>query len=122
MILSGIARIGNDPVVRFTSTNLPVLDLSLAFSYGKKVDGKRQTQWIKSALFGDRAEKVAQYMTKGSQLFVILNEPHIEIYTKDGKEMYQMVAQLDKFEFISKTEKQEPKKEHFNDLKDNLPF
>lgn len=121
MILSGIARIGNEPVIRFTSTNLPVLDISLAFNYGKKIDGKRQTQWIRVSLFGDRAEKSAPYLIKGTQLFVVLNEPHIETYTKDGKENYQLVAQLDKYEFVSKPI-DKPKKEIFDDLKDDIPF
>ena len=45
MILTGLARIGKDAELRYTASNEPVANLSLAFNYGRKGDdGKRPTQ------------------------------------------------------------------------------
>ena len=36
MILTGLARIGKDAGLRYTASNEPVANLSLAFNYGRK--------------------------------------------------------------------------------------
>ena len=45
---------------------------------------KKKTQWIKCAIFGERAEKLAQYLTKGSMVEVA-GIPSIETWSKDGQ-------------------------------------
>ena len=50
MLMIGLARLGNDPEVRFTPDGKAVMDLSLAFSYGRKVDGKQPTQWVNGTM------------------------------------------------------------------------
>lgn len=101
MFLAGLARLGNDPVVRYTADNKPVLDLSLAFNYGKKgPDGKRPTQWVSATMWGDRVEKLNQHLIKGQLVFVTLTEPHIEEYKrKDGTEGVSLRARLSELEF-----------------------
>ena len=86
MILTGICRLGRDAEIRYTPDNKAVANLSLAYNHGKKdADGKRETQWISASLWGERAEKLVQYLTKGTLLSVVLNEVHIETYDrKDG--------------------------------------
>jgi single-strand DNA-binding protein len=79
--LFGLARIGRDAEVRFTTNQDPVCSLSLAFAYGKKgADGKRPTQWVDGALWGTRAEALAPYLLKGTLIAVTLDEVHIETY------------------------------------------
>lgn len=68
MILTGLARLGADAEVRYTQGGDPVANLSLAWNYGRKDDqGKRQSQWISSSLWGDRAVSLQQYLTKGTR-------------------------------------------------------
>ena len=101
MNLIGLARIGQDVTLRYTPDNKPVANLSLAFNYGRKgQDGKRPTQWIDAALFGDRAVALEQYLVKGQQLYVHLADPHIETFRRqDGTEGTKIVAFVNLIEF-----------------------
>ena len=83
MKLIGLARIGNEPELRYTSSNMAVLQLSLAYAYGKE----KATQWVSASLFGKRAEALSQYLAKGQLIYAEVSEVHIDIFTgKDGKE------------------------------------
>jgi single-strand DNA-binding protein len=130
MMLIGNTRIGNDPQVRYTPKGDAVLDLSLAYNHGmKQDDGKRPTQWVNAALWGPRAEKMAPYLTKGTQVFVSCSDVHVSAYEqKDGTKRYSLKARVDVIEFVggSKPESEKPKpaekQDHFGDLDDDIPF
>jgi single-strand DNA-binding protein len=130
MMLIGNTRIGNDPQVRYTPKGDPVLDLSLAYNHGmKQDDGKRPTQWVNAAFWGPRAEKMAPYLTKGTQVFVSCSDVHVSSYQKDGVVKYSLKARIDTIEFVggSKTEPAEKpkpaeKQDHFGDLDLDIPF
>lgn len=80
----GLARLGRDVEIRSVAGGESVGDLSLAFSYGRKDrDGKRQTQWVKGALWGKRAEALAPYLLKGGLVVVDLEDLRIENF--EGK-------------------------------------
>lgn len=103
MLMVGVARIGNEPVARYTPDGKAVMDISLAFDYGRKGnDGRRPTQWINAAMWGDRVEKLQPYLSKGSQVFVTLSEPHIETYEKkDGSgQGFSLRARVTELEFV----------------------
>jgi len=102
MLMIGTARIGNEPALRYTTNNDPVLDFSLAFDYGKKgSDGKRPTQWINATFWGKRAESIAQYVYKGQKVFVEMSDPHIETYAKkDGTEGVSLRTRIFEIELI----------------------
>jgi single-strand DNA-binding protein len=103
MLMVGVARIGNEPVARYTPDGKAVMDISLAFDYGRKgSDGRRPTQWINAAMWGDRVEKLQPYLSKGSQVFVTLSEPHIETYDKkDGSgQGFSLRARITELEFV----------------------
>lgn len=132
MQLVGLARLGNNPEIRYTASNDPIMELSLAFSYGKKQDGKQPTQWISASMWGARVEKLHPYMVKGQQLFVTLGDPHIEEFTrKDGTTGVALRARLNELEFAGPRPEGEQKpvdkkpatqSDPFDDLEDNLPF
>ena len=78
MILTGLARLGRDATLRRTPQGDAVLEMALAFNYGAKDgSGNRPTQWIDATLWGKRAEALAQHLTKGSAVDVVITEPHI---------------------------------------------
>jgi single-strand DNA-binding protein len=105
--LIGLFRLGQDASLKQTATGQTVMEVSLAYNYGKKDDN--QSQWIKAAMWGDRGNKVAEYLTKGSQIYAVLSEPHVEMYQKkDGTYGSNLAAKLDNFEFVGKTERSEP--------------
>jgi len=86
MILTGLARLGRDAEVRFTPGGDAVANLSLAYNHGRKgEDGKRPTQWISASLWGERAQKLEQYLTKGALINVVIEDVHIKTYERrDG--------------------------------------
>lgn len=62
-------RIGSDAETRFTQAGKAVTNFSLAVDeYAGQ--GERKTTWIKCSWFGERGQKAAQYLTKGSSVSV----------------------------------------------------
>lgn len=97
----GIARIGRDVELRTTQSGETVASLSLAFSYGRKGDdNKRPTQWVDASFWGKRAEAVAPYITKGAQVYVVLDDVHIETFQGKNGEGHKLAARVSDLELI----------------------
>lgn len=101
MILTGLCRLGRDAELRFTGDGTPVANFAAAFNYGRKGDdGQRPTQWVELSLWGDRAEKLEQYLTKGAALVIVANDVHVETFEKrDGSSGAKLVGRVDSIEF-----------------------
>lgn len=82
--LSGLFRLGRDAELRHTNNGDPVVGLALAYNfYDKNADKNRGSQWVEASLWGKRAESLAQYLSKGGQVYAVIADLHIETY--DGK-------------------------------------
>lgn len=100
--LFGLARLGRDAEIRYTSGGDSVTSLSLAFSYGRKGDdGKRPTQWVEGSLWGKLAEALAPYLLKGTQVSVTLEDIRIEEYESKGKTGTKMIGKVTAIELAS---------------------
>ncbi|HEY5851977.1 MAG TPA: single-stranded DNA-binding protein [Lysobacter sp.] len=75
-----LVRIGKDAEVRHTQAGKAVTGFSAAFDNGW--GEKKQTVWLDCSWWGDRGTKVAEYITKGSQIVV---EGNIGTREHDGK-------------------------------------
>lgn len=62
-------RIGGDAETRYTKAGKPVTGFSLAVDEYAG-EGQRATLWVKCSIFGDRGEKLAPYLKKGSSVTV----------------------------------------------------
>lgn len=134
MIMTGIVRLGRDADVRHIASGEAVCKLSLVFNYGRKgSEGKQASQWLDASLWGKRAESLAPYLTKGSQLSVVLDEPHSEEYEGKNGKSWKLVARVISIEFVGKKPADDnhdepaesPKKPNgvpFDDLNDDIPF
>lgn len=134
MHMMGMARVGNDMVVRTLPNGQAVGQVSLAFSYGRKQppDNQQQTQWIEGAMFGDRAANLAPYIKKGMTIFVHMDDVHVESYTgKGGDTMYSMKARIQSIEFGGRDHgtgtnpvpgKPAPTTPRQGELEDDIPF
>lgn len=144
MKLIGLVRLGRDAEVRFAPNGDPVAGFSGAFNYGRKQeDGRRPAQWVEFTLWGKRAEALAPYLTKGSQVEVFASEVHIETYDKrDGSPGFKLVARVDDLQLVSSREDSAPaaapaaapapapaarrpaqsSKTAFDDMDDDIPF
>lgn len=104
----GVARLGRDAEVRYTPSGDPVASLSLAFEYGKKVDGKKPVQWVDAALWGKRAEVMAPYLLKGQQIGVTLDDVHIETFTKADQTLgFKLAGRVSNIEFAGSPPQQQ---------------
>jgi len=105
--LFGLARLGRDAEVRFTQAGKPVATLALAFDYGKKENGKRPSQWVDAALWGERAEALAPYLLKGQQLGVTIDDVRIEVFQKsDGTQGHKLTGRVSNIEFAGSAPQQ----------------
>ena len=102
MKAQGLARLGKDCEIRYLANGDAVASLAMAFTYGKKgEDGKRSTQWVDATLWGKRAEVLAQYLTKGSQVVAYLEDVRIETYEGKNGTGSKLVARVADIELIS---------------------
>ncbi len=70
IVLTG--HLGRDAEVKFLPNSTPVTRFTLAVSTG--IGDKKVTTWYKASAFGDRYQKIAQWMTKGRPV-TIVGEP-----------------------------------------------
>jgi single-strand DNA-binding protein len=139
----GFARLGRDAEVRYAPSGDAVVNLSIAFNYGKADDGgNRPTQWIEAALWGKRAESLAQYLVKGSVHNFYLSDVHIETYQGQNGQGHKMVGRVDDIELgprgqaggggserqdsgSQRQQRQAPPKQSgggFDEMDDDIPF
>ena len=64
--LTGLFTLGRDAETRVTQGGTTVVQLAVAYNYGRKgEDGKKPSQWVRASMFGKQAETLAPYLTKG---------------------------------------------------------
>ena len=141
--LVGVLRIGRDAELR-SAGQTSVINLALAYNYGKKESGgDKPTQWIDASLWGKRAEALEQYLTKGQQVYAVINDVHIETYDKrDGGTASKLVGVISDIELVGgrpqqsgerreREERPAPRREApkpapaqsgFDDIDDDIPF
>jgi len=101
MKLIGLARLGRDAETRYTKGGDAVTSFTAAFNYGKKdQEGGQPSQWVKFTIWGERGEKLSQYLLKGTQLFITASEPHIETFEKQDRSVQStLAARVDDLQF-----------------------
>lgn len=100
--ITGVFRLGRDAELRRTPDGKAVVNLALAFNYGRKGDdGKRPTQWVEASLWEQRAEALAPYLRKGEAISCTLSDPHIETYEGQNGQGHKLVARVLDLELIS---------------------
>lgn len=79
LIVTG--RVGSDAETRTLQSGKAVVSFSVADQQGW--GDNKHTLWIKCAMFGERATKVAPYLTKGA-LVEVIGTPSVEAWLKKG--------------------------------------
>jgi single-strand DNA-binding protein len=92
MALSKIQIIGNlgrDPELRYTPSGRPVTTFSVAVNQSSKNQQTGEwveaTDWFRVSVWGDRAERAAENLRKGSRVFVDGRFRTREYETNDGR-------------------------------------
>ena len=73
-----LIRIGRDAELRRTPQGKAVCSIAGAYDVG--YGDNKKTQWIDCALWEKRAESLAQYLVKGQECMVTLDDVYIDIY------------------------------------------
>jgi len=98
-----IGNLGQDPEVRHTNSGQPVANLRVATSRRvKDRDGNwnDQTEWHSVVCFARTAENVAQYLHKGSKVFI---EGRIQTRSwddREGKKQYRTEVVAENLRFL----------------------
>ena len=122
MKMIGICRLGTDAILRYSADKKPYANLWVAWNYGKPDENKkRPTQWMSVNLIGDRAEKLAPFLTKGTCIFLDVRDARVEMQkNKEGVMEPRLIGSVDSIEFAgSKAPAQEPRKPTHSD---DIPF
>lgn len=80
-----LGNLGRDPEVKATSSGSSIANFSIATS--RKVNGETQTEWHNIVAFGKVAEICAQYLKKGSSVY-IEGRLRTRDWVKDGQKHY----------------------------------
>jgi len=126
----GIARLGRNAELKYRPGGEAVANLSLAFNFGKKDDsGNRPTQWIDASFWGKRAESLSIFLVKGIQLYVEIDDVHLQEYRNlDGSPGAKMVGRISNIEMIANKANVDPNpskavvRGNFDDMTDDIPF
>lgn len=98
-----IGRLGKDPEVRYTADSNAICNFSIAVGY--KTATKETTEWIRVVAFGKLAGICADYLKKGSQVFVAGRMTTRKWQNKDGVDQYTTEVVADQMQMLGgKTE------------------
>jgi single-strand DNA-binding protein len=102
MALSKIQIIGNlgrDPELRYTPNGRPVASFTVAVNQSRKDpksgDWIESTDWFRVDVWGDRGERVAETLRKGSRVFVDGRFKTREYETNDGQKRISLDVTAD---------------------------
>jgi single-strand DNA-binding protein len=86
-----IGNLGKDPEVRYTSNQMSICNFSLATGERRKDSSGNwadHTEWHRVVAFGKTAENCANYLKKGSQVFIDGRIQTNKWQDKEGKDRY----------------------------------
>ena len=96
-----VGRLTRDPELRYTSSNLANMRCSIAVDRQYVRDGEeRGTDFINIVAFGNRAETMKKYLTKGSQIAVDGRIQTGSYDGADGKKVYTTDVIVENFQFL----------------------
>ena len=97
-MFSKLVRIGSDATLKFTPSGTAILEINAVYDVG--FGEKKESQWIRLAMFGQRAEKLQAHFTKGTQILVHADDIKARAYmTKSGEAGCSLEGKLVEFQF-----------------------
>jgi single-strand DNA-binding protein len=68
-----VGNVGNDPELRYTANSQAVIRFNVASNYGERNsegEWENRVEWVRVIVFGERAEKLNELITKGMKVYV----------------------------------------------------
>jgi len=100
-----VGNVGRDPTLRYTPSGAAVCDFSIAVNRSRKdASGEKhdETTWFKVTVWGQQAETVNQYVSKGKQVLVVADRIQASTYTgQDGQARASLEVTANTVRFLS---------------------
>ncbi len=91
-------RLGRDSEVKYIPSGTAVIEFSLAVDTG--FGDKKSSFWLKCAMFGDRGQKLSQYLLKGQQVIVSGEFSPREYQAGDGTTKVSLELRVNAVELV----------------------
>ena len=121
-----LGHLGQDPELRYTTGGEPVVNISVATAeqWKDRATGEKReaTEWHRIGIFGKPAEIAAQYLRKGSQVFVEGKIRSKKYTDKSGIERVAFEIICDSFTMVGKSDQATPKAAPKPAPKSEMPF
>jgi single-strand DNA-binding protein len=101
-----IGRLGRDPETRYTADNNAICNFSIAVGYKSK--DKETTEWVRVTAFGKLAGICADYLKKGSQVFIAGRMTTRKWVNKDGMDQYTTEVVADQMQMLGSRQEDAP--------------
>ena len=96
-----VGRLARDPELRYTSSNLATMRCAIAVDRQYVREGEeRGADFINIVCFGNRAETMGKYLTKGSQIAIDGRIQTGSFDGADGKKVYTTDVVVENFQFL----------------------
>ena len=96
-----VGRLARDPELRYTSSNLATMRCAIAVDRQFVREGEeRGADFINIVCFGNRAETMSKYLTKGSQIAIDGRIQTGSYDGTDGKKVYTTDVIVENFQFL----------------------
>lgn len=96
-----VGRLTRDPELRYTSSNLATMRCAIAVDRQFVREGEeRGADFINIVAFGNRAETMSKYLTKGSQVAIDGRIQTGSYDGADGKKVYTTDVVVENFQFL----------------------
>ena len=91
-------RLGRDSEVKYIPSGTAVLEFSLAVDTG--FGDKKSSFWLKCSMFGERGQKLSQYLLKGQQVIVSGEFSPREYQSGDGTTKVSLELRVNAVELV----------------------
>ena len=117
-----IGRLGKDPETRYTADSNAICNFSIAVGY--KTATKETTEWVRITAFGKLAGICADYLKKGSQVFIAGRMTTRKWVNKDGVDQYTTEVVADQMQMLGGRQEDapvvKPKSDAYRQIKEGI--
>ena len=120
-----LGRLGKDPEIRFAPSGMGVCNFSVATSERwKKKDGttEERTEWHNVVVFDKLAENCAEYLKKGSQVYIECRIKTEKYDDKEGVTRYATKINAHTVQFLDGKKQEAQATSQAPDTGDSIPF
>lgn len=97
-------RVTKDAELETTPSGAKYARINFVYTYGMKKQGEqyKPSQFFQATLWGQQAERMIDWLVKGSRFLVVADDVNVRSYTKNnGEAAYSLEGRVLKIEFLA---------------------